>query len=89
MKGSGRNGFVAGFYRKNWDCVGGEVTQMVLAFLHSGAMLKELNRTFITLIPKVSSPSSVNDYRPISLCNVLYKVLPVSWLIGFVLCSSL
>lgn len=46
---------------------------MVLSFLHSGVMLREINHTYITLIPKTSNPVTVNDFRPISLCNVIYK----------------
>lgn len=65
MKAPGQDGFIAGFYQKNWEWVGAEVTQMVLAFLHSGMMLIELNRTYITLIPKVANPTTVNDFRPI------------------------
>lgn len=33
------------------------------------------NRTYITLIPKMANPTSVNDFWPISLCNVLYKII--------------
>lgn len=36
-------------------------------------MLRELNNTIITLLPKISSPIKVRTYRPISCCNVLYK----------------
>ncbi|GJU75163.1 protein LAZ1 [Tanacetum coccineum] len=39
------------------------------------SILKEINHTFIALIPKVSTPLKVNDYRPISCCNVLYKCI--------------
>ncbi|GJT41697.1 hypothetical protein Tco_0941562 [Tanacetum coccineum] len=42
-------------------------------FFTNGTLLKELNHTLIALIPKVSSPSRINDYRPISCCNVLFK----------------
>lgn len=48
---------------------------VVMAFLHSRVMLQEINRTFITLIPKVPNPISINDFHPISLCNVLYKII--------------
>jgi hypothetical protein len=34
-----------------------------------------LNATFFALIPKVSKPNSFHDFRPISLCNFVYKVI--------------
>jgi hypothetical protein len=34
-----------------------------------------LNLTNIALVPKVKTPSCVTDFRPISLCNVLYKLI--------------
>ena len=38
-------------------------------------MLKEINRTFIILIPKSDNLESPNHYRPISLCNAYYKII--------------
>lgn len=38
-------------------------------------MLKEVNRTFITLISKVENSVKVKDFRPISLCNFLFKIV--------------
>lgn len=52
---------------------------MVKSFLKYGHLLKEIDRTHITSIPKKENPKRVSDYRPISLCNVsynfIYKVL--------------
>ena len=36
---------------------------------------EELNRTFITLNPKIPGPETLNNYRPISLCNTVYKIV--------------
>ena len=55
--------------------VGIDITQAVLSCLNSGSILKSINHTFITLIPKVKNPERVSEFRPISLCNVIYKVV--------------
>jgi hypothetical protein len=52
-----------------------DVLQMVHAFFHSGFLLKSLNYSFITLIPKTPTPETVSQFKPISLCNVTYKII--------------
>ena len=47
----------------------------VLEFLNNGHMLLELNHTHIVLIPKIKNPVKMSDFRPISLCNVIYKII--------------
>ena len=53
----------------------GEVCKVILDIFHSGAMPPKLNMTHVALIPKVKRPTSVTEFRPISLCNVLYKII--------------
>ena len=54
--------------------MGKDVEDAVLSFLNSGKLLKVMNTTMITLIPKSRCPQSVRDFRPISCCNVVYKI---------------
>jgi len=49
--------------------------RFVSDFHRNGRLLKGINNTFITLIPKKDCPQSLNDYHPISLVGRLYKVL--------------
>ena len=55
--------------------IGDEVSQAVLNCLNLGSFPSSINHTYITLIPKVKSPTKVSKYRPISLCNILYKLV--------------
>ena len=55
--------------------MGDDVTEAVLSCLTSGVIPPSINRTFITPIPKVKSPSKVFEFRPISLCNIIYKLV--------------
>nr|GEW43737.1 hypothetical protein [Tanacetum cinerariifolium] len=69
------DGFTFVFFKKGWDVVGQDVCNGVRDFFVNGKLLKEINHTFLALIPKVSTPHKVNDFRPISCCNVIYKCI--------------
>lgn len=44
-------------------------------FFQHGRLLKKLNHTLITLIPKMNGACNFNQFRPISLCNFVYKII--------------
>ena len=62
------------FYQKYWDVIGNDIINTVLNVLNSNASVAPLNQTNIALIPKTNSPTKMNEFRPISLCNVSYKI---------------
>ncbi|KAL2226400.1 UNVERIFIED_CONTAM: hypothetical protein Sindi_1998700 [Sesamum indicum] len=74
-KAPGPDGYSLGFFKAAWPVVGEEVTRAVLDFFSTEKLLKHINSTILALIPKVHTPMSVNDFRPISCCNVLYKII--------------
>ncbi|CAL2247000.1 unnamed protein product [Prunus armeniaca] len=63
------------FYQKYWGIVGQGVSDLCLRVLNGSDGVNEFNHTLVALIPKVHSPTRVSEYRPISLCNVLYKII--------------
>lgn len=63
-----------GFYQKNWASIGEEVCNAVTRFFMSDQMDGEVNSIFNVLVPKKQNPTTVVEFRPISLCNVIYKI---------------
>ncbi|GJU04828.1 RNA-directed DNA polymerase, eukaryota, reverse transcriptase zinc-binding domain protein [Tanacetum coccineum] len=74
-KAPGPDGFSAKFFKAAWHIVGSDVCSAVKEFFSSGKLLGELNATIISLIPKITTPMLVTDFRPIACCNVVYKCI--------------
>lgn len=74
-KAPGPDGYQPVFYQRCWDTVGTSVIGFVLEFFATGSLPPETNDVLLVLIAKVSKPESITQFRPISLCNVLFKTI--------------
>lgn len=74
LKSPGPDGFLVIFFHKYWHLIGSNITTCVLDFLNLHRLPHALNYTFIVLIPKIAKPSRITEFRPISLCNIVYKI---------------
>jgi hypothetical protein len=74
-KAPGPDGMSSFFFQKYWHIVGQDVVTAIFSVVNSGHMLQKLNHSHLVLIPKKKNPQLVSDYRPISLSNVVYKIL--------------
>lgn len=75
IKAPGMNDFPTIFFQQCWHIVGKDFSDFLLGILNNGWNLESMNITNIVLLPKVLNPTSIENFRPISLCNVIYKVI--------------
>jgi len=74
-KSPGPDGFNFNFIRKSWEFIKDEFVKALALFHETGSIPKGCNASFIALVPKVKDPSSLEQYRPISLVGAIYKVI--------------
>jgi hypothetical protein len=74
-KAPGPDGFQPVFFRNYWKIVSKDVWTLVHSAFASGYIEPKLTETLIVPIPKVDVPKCLKDFRPISLCNVLLKLI--------------
>ena len=63
------------FFQKYWHFVGTDVSEAVLDCINFGKFLQSINFTHVTLIPKKKNPKLMSHFRPINLCNVIFKLV--------------
>lgn len=73
-KALGPDGFPMFFFQFFWEIISKDVVADTKEFFTSGSLLKELNSSFIVLVPKKPSASSFDELCPISLCNSVYNI---------------
>ncbi|KAA3472533.1 reverse transcriptase [Gossypium australe] len=74
-KALGSDGFPALFFQKYWHIVGRDVEDFCLRVLNEDKDFEGMNRTDIVFIPKSPNPTNLTNFRPISLCTILYKIV--------------
>lgn len=74
-KAPSSDGFPMFFFQDFWDIVEKDVSNGVKEFFGARRLLKEMNDTFISLIPKIQGADSMDKFRPISLCNSFYRII--------------
>jgi hypothetical protein len=75
LKAPGPDGLPARFFQRHWDILKEDVIVAVQQFFRDGTLPLGLNDTAIVLVPKSKNPEALKDFRPISLCNVIYKII--------------
>lgn len=75
FKALGSDGMPAIFFQDCWQICKHDVQNLVFSSFEAAKIPQNLNETFIALVPKTDSPISINQIRPINLCNTLYKII--------------
>ncbi|EOX94469.1 Uncharacterized protein TCM_004053 [Theobroma cacao] len=68
------DGLPALFFQKYWYKMSKFVHRFVVEFLEGSFPFQDINHTLIVLIPKIAQVEQIFQFRPINLCNVLYKI---------------
>lgn len=69
------DGFTFSLFKRHWDIFKYDIMDLVKDFMESSHIPPGCNSSFNTLNPKVSSPMGVNDFLPISLIGIQYKII--------------
>jgi len=74
-KSLGPDGFNFGLIKFCWEFIKEDILLAVNDFARVGKWPRGTNASFVCLVPKLESPQSLCDFRPISLVGCLYKII--------------
>ena len=74
-KAPGPDGFNFNFVKSSWEVIKHDIYDIVQKFWATSKLPKGSNTAFIALIPKIDSPASFKDFRPISMVGCVYKII--------------
>eukprot|EP00253_Pinus_taeda_P010189 PITA_10189 len=74
-KSPGPDGWTIELFLHFFELIGAEITDVVEESRKKGEVYSPFNATFIALIPKKEVPETYEDFKPISLCNSIYKII--------------
>jgi hypothetical protein len=69
------DGFTVEFYLGYFDILGNDLLRVVEYSMTSDKLMASFNANFIALIPKIDNPTNFDQFKPISLCNNIYKII--------------
>ncbi|CAM8902499.1 unnamed protein product [Rhodiola kirilowii] len=75
FKAAGPDGYNAEFFKASWPLIEKDLLDSIRNFMLTSVMPSGINSTFLALIPKVKNACCPVDFRPISCCNVVYKII--------------
>ena len=71
----GPDGFTGHFFQACWDFIENDICSAVKAFFCGHLLPRGFTSSLVALVPKVDTPKTCADFRPISLCNFFYKII--------------
>ena len=71
----GPDGYTGKFFTTAWSIIGDGVVRAVGSFFCGAELPRAVTATSIILIPKIAHPQDFSQFRPISLCNFINKVI--------------
>ena len=79
FKAPSPDGVPLAFFQEFYEIIKYNFFDVTRDFLRTSRILKELNQNFLALVSKFDNPTHMEDFKPISLCNTIYKIISKWW----------